>query len=333
MSYIDIEYVNLVSSRLDKFSRKKDNLYNFRCPYCGDSSKHKSKTRGYLYPKKNEILFKCHNCGVGRTLANFLKDNASDLYDEYILSRYREGLTGKATNTPNPKFEFVKPKFENNKQGVVPISILDDVHPAKKYLQDRLIPKEKLSKIYYCPKYKEWVNSQKHTFDNLDNDYGRIIIPLINNGKWFGFQGRSLTNNTNLRYITTILDDTPPKIFNLDGVDYSKDVFVTEGPIDSLFIDNAIAMAGADIDWMFLLSNYETNFVFVFDNEPRNVQIVNRMQSVIDRKLSIVIFPSKVKEKDLNDMVLSGTNVQQLVYENISSGLEAQVKLNIWKKV
>jgi hypothetical protein len=333
MSYIDIEYVNLVSSRLDKFSRKKDNLYNFRCPYCGDSSKHKSKTRGYLYPKKNEILFKCHNCGVGRTLANFLKDNASDLYDEYILSRYREGLTGKATNTPNPKFEFVKPKFENNKQGVVPISILDDVHPAKKYLQDRLIPKEKLSKIYYCPKYKEWVNSQKHTFDNLDNDYGRIIIPLINNGKWFGFQGRSLVNNTNLRYITTILDDTPPKIFNLDGVDYSKDVFVTEGPIDSLFIDNALAMAGADIDWMFLLSNYETNFVFVFDNEPRNVQIVNRMQSVIDRKLSIVIFPSEVKQKDLNDMVLSGTNVQQLVYENIYSGLEAQVKLNIWKKV
>jgi hypothetical protein len=286
-----------------------------------------------LYPKKNEILFKCHNCGVGRTLANFLKDNASDLYDEYILSRYREGLTGKATNTPNPKFEFVKPKFENNKQGVVPISILDDVHPAKKYLQDRLIPKEKLSKIYYCPKYKEWVNSQKHTFDNLDNDYGRIIIPLINNGKWFGFQGRSLVNNTNLRYITTILDDTPPKIFNLDGVDYSKDVFVTEGPIDSLFIDNALAMAGADIDWMFLLSNYETNFVFVFDNEPRNVQIVNRMQSVIDRKLSIVIFPSEVKQKDLNDMVLSGTNVQQLVYENIYSGLEAQVKLNIWKKV
>lgn len=331
MSYIDVEYVNLVSSRLDKFSRKKDNLYNFRCPYCGDSQKKQSKTRGYLYQKKNEILFKCHNCGVGRTLANFLKDNATDLYDEYILKRYKEGLTGKATNTPNPKLEFDKPKFNSNKSGVVPISILDGEHPAKKYLLNRKIPNNKLNKLYYCPKYKEWVNTQKDTFDNLDKDHPRIIIPLISDGKWFGFQGRSLTNDTQLRYITTILDDSQPKIYNLDGVDYTKNVFITEGPIDSLFLSNAIAMVGADVDWEFV-SN-KTNFIFVYDNEPRNQQIVDRIQKVIDRKLPVVIFPSDLHEKDLNDMVLSGHNVQKIVETNIYDGLEAQLKFNNWKKV
>jgi len=333
MSYADLHYVSLVSSRLEKFSRKKENLFNFRCPYCGDSQKRQSKTRGYLYQKKNEILFKCHNCGVGRTLANFLKDNAHDLYDEYILERYKEGLTGRATNTPNPKLEFEKPKFQSNKHGVVPISILDESHPAKKYLLDRMIPKEKLSKLYFCPKYKAWVNSQKDTFNNIDDDHGRIIIPLINNGQWFGFQGRALTNDTQLRYITTILDDSQPKVYNLDGVDYTKKVFITEGPLDSLFIDNAIAMAGADIDWLFLMANFETNFVFVFDNEPRNKQIVDRMQKVIDKKFAMVIFPSDLQEKDLNDMVLSGINVQQIVDDNIYEGLEAQLKFNVWKKV
>lgn len=332
MSYIDIEYVNLVSSRLDKFSHKKDNLYNFRCPYCGDSQKHRTKTRGYLYQKKNEILFKCHNCGVGRTLANFLKDNANDLYDQYILSRYKEGLTGKATNTPNPKLEFDTPKFKNNKNGVVPISILDDEHLAKKYLLSRKIPKDKLNKLYYCPKYKEWVNSQKQTFNDVSSDHGRIIIPLIYDGKWFGFQGRSLTNDQQLRYITTILDDSQPKVYNLDGVDYKKSVFITEGPIDSLFINNAIAMAGADIDWNYI-SNTDATFVFVFDNEPRNLQIIDRMQKVIDKQLPIVIYDSDIKEKDLNDMVLAGRDVQDIVDTNTYYGLEAQLKFNTWKKV
>lgn len=333
MSYIDVEYVNLVSSRLDKFARKKDNLYNFRCPYCGDSLKNKSKTRGYFYLKKNDILFKCHNCGVGRTLANFLKDNATDLYDEYILKRYKEGLTGKATNTPNPKLEFDKPKFQSKKDGIVPISLLDPEHKAKKYLLDRKIPKEKLSKLYYCPKYKTWVNSQKETFDDVRYDHGRIIIPLINNGEWFGFQGRSLTKGDKLRYITTILDDAPPKIYNLDGVDYTKPVYITEGPIDSMFIDNAIAMVGADVDWMFLISNTETDFIFIYDNEPRNPQIISRIQKVIDTKCHVVIWPSHIKEKDINDMVLAGHNAQQIIQDNTFIGLEAQLKFNTWKKV
>mgnify|MGYP003337808618 FL=1 len=87
MSYVDVKYARLVGGRLDLFKEKKSDLYNFRCPYCGDSQKQKSKARGYLFSMKNDLIFKCHNCGVGRTLSNFLKDNARNLHDQYVMER------------------------------------------------------------------------------------------------------------------------------------------------------------------------------------------------------------------------------------------------------
>jgi hypothetical protein len=206
-------------------------------------------------------------------------------------------------------------------------------HPAVQYLQKRQIPEDKYSDLYYADKYKTWVNTQKQTFNVTDPDHSRIVIPLISNGAWFGFQARATNPKNPLRYITTILDDTPPKIFNLDGVDYNDTVYVTEGPLDSLFINNSIAMVGADVDWMFLMSNYETDFVFVYDNEPRNKQIVERIEKMIARKFPVVIWPKNLKEKDINDMVLAGHDVNDLVESNTYSSLQAQVKLTEWKKV
>ena len=81
-NYIDIHYINLISHQLEKFSKKKNDLYNFRCPYCGDSRKNKNLCRGFFYSVKSNMFFKCHNCGMGRTLANFLKDYNINLYNE-----------------------------------------------------------------------------------------------------------------------------------------------------------------------------------------------------------------------------------------------------------
>lgn len=333
MNFVDAKYVSLISNRFDKFVRKKDNLYNLRCPYCGDSQKHRNKARGYFYEKKGDFVFKCHNCGVGRTLSNFLKDHALDLHKQYILESFKETTVGKGTFRPEPKFNFKKTSFEHNEEGIISIDKLNRTHPAYEYLTKRNIPKEKYSELYYAENYKTWVNTQKHTFKSVDPDHPRIIIPLISNGAWFGFQARALNPRNPLRYITTILDDTPPKIFNLDGVNYNEVVYVTEGPIDSLFIDNCIAMVGADVDWMFLITNSETDFVFVYDNEPRNKQIVDRIEKMIDTKCQVVIWPKNLKEKDINDMVLAGHNVNDLVESNTYSGLEAKVKLAEWKKV
>ena len=330
MSYVDLKYVSLISPQLQKFTKKKDSLYNFRCPYCGDSKKHQNKTRGYIYKVKNDLVFKCHNCGVGRTFTNFLKDNCIHLYNQYVMERYREGLTGKNTQTANPDFNFSTPEFKKRKTGInlEKISELDISHPARVYLENRKITE--LDYFYYCPKFKEWTNSQIDVFPNLKQDSPRIIIPLRDDqGEMFGYQGRSLAPHSKIRYITIMLDDSKTKIFGMDRVDKAKPIYVTEGPFDSMFIPNSIAMCGSDVD----LNDYDYDFVYVFDNESRNKEIVNKYSKIIEAGNKIVIWDQAVKEKDVNDMILAGHNVQHIVESNTYSGLEAKLKLNEWKNV
>jgi len=333
MSFVDSKYIGLVSVRLQKFSKKKDGLYTFRCPYCGDSTKNKNKTRGYIYKLKNDHNFKCHNCGVSRSFTNFLKDQDVSLYDQYVLEKYKRGITGINTNTPDPVFKSSKPVFVKRDFDLPRIFDLNKEHPARVYLENRRIPEKYLRELYFCEKFKEWTNTQKQTFDSLEKDEPRIIIPLKNNGEIFGFQGRSLNKMSMVKYITVILNDDHPKIYGLDEVDWSKTVYVVEGPIDSMFIDNSIAMVGADLDKSFFTSNYDVNFIVVYDNEKRNKQIVDRMQKSIDWNLPIVIWPDTINEKDINDMILSGLNVQDVLKSNVYKGLEAKAKLIGWKRV
>ena len=329
-NFVDAHYVNLLSGRLDKFTRKKEDLYNFRCPYCGDSQKRKNKARGYFFRIKADMVFKCHNCGVGRTLPNFLKDNAPDLYDEYLMERYKNGTTGKGSCVPKPKMNFEKPKFKK-KGELQSCSELNKEHFALGYLLGRRIPEKYFSELYFVEDFCTWVNTQKPTFQDVKKDHPRIIIPFIDQqGEWFGFQGRSLKADDKLRYITIMLDENRSKVYGLNRVDFNKTVYVTEGPFDSLYIDNAIAMAGADIDWDMLEGK---EVVFVFDNEKRNREIVKRIEKAISKGYEVVIWPSSLEEKDINDMFNAGHDVQSLVEFNTYEGLEASIKLSEWKKV
>jgi hypothetical protein len=331
-SFIDVKYIQLVSSRLVLFARKKADLYNFRCPYCGDSQKRRNKARGYLFKVKNDFVFKCHNCGMGRTLANFIKDQDTFLHDQYVMEKFKDGKTGKGTTVPNPVFNFQEPKFfskPENSIGLKKVSDLNISHPAREYLEQRGI--KDLDYFYYCPKFKEWTNNQKKIFDNLKQDSPRIIIPFKDKeGNLFGYQGRSLAPKAKIRYITIMLDEEQPKIFGLDRINTTEPVYIVEGPFDATFIKNSVAMAGSDAD---IRTFGWSNYIWIFDNEPRNREIVARISKVIDRGDKVVLWPSKIKEKDINDMFLAGHDVQSLVECNVYSGLEAKLKFNDWKKV
>ena len=324
MDFVDVRFINLISSRLPKFKRVKPDLYNFRCPICGDSEKTKNKARGYLYRIKTNTNYKCHNCGISLSFNNFLKQVDPSLHKEYTLEKFKEGHTGKNFVAKEPKFEFEKPKFKKKlKIGLPKASSNQD---AKKYLEDRKLDPDK---FYYTDKFKEWTNSKVHTFDDLTYDEPRIIIPLIYEDKFVGYQGRSL-GPSKVKYITVMLDDDAPKIYGLDKVGRDAPVFVTEGPFDSTFIRNSIAMCGADADvdrWGI------SNPVYIYDNEPRNREIVNRISKTIDRGYQVVIWPDHIDVKDINDMVMSGLDVQNLVESNIYSGLQAKLKFTNWKKI
>jgi len=327
MSFIDEKYINLYSPRLEKFAKKKNGLYNFRCPYCGDSQRNRNRARGFFYQKKADYVYKCHNCGVGRTLANFLKDHDVLLHDQYVMERFKNGIVGKGTNVPEPKFDFEKPKFNKNILSTLKkIEELNSSHPAVEYLNSRRVP---LQGLYYTDKFKQWTNIHKHTFDSVEADEPRIIIPLIDQDGVFGFQGRSINPKSKLRYITVMLDESKPKVFGLERIDKNEKVYVTEGPFDSYFLRNSIAMCGSDVD----LRSLDYQFVFVYDNEPRNREIVKKIDAAAKRGDTVVIFPKDVGEKDLNDMILAGRDVQSMVESNTYSGLEATIKLTEWKRV
>ena len=311
------------------FSRKKADLYNFRCPYCGDSQKRRNKARGYLFKIKNNFTYKCHNCGVGRSLANFLKDQDTHLYDQYIMEKFKEGSTGKGTATPNPKLIFSKPKFVKKDIDLEKISELNNSHPARVYLEQRGI--KDLDYFYYCPKFKDWTNKRKKTFDTLRQDSPRIIIPFKDKeGNLFGYQGRSLAPQAKLRYITIMLDEDKPKIFGQDRINTDESIYIVEGPFDSTFIKNSVAMAGSDID---IRTFGWSNHIWIYDNEPRNREIVARISKSIDKGDKVVIWPKNIQQKDINDMHLAGHDVQNLVESNTYQGLTATLKFNDWKKV
>ena len=333
MSYLDDKYLGLISPRLEKFRKIRGGVYNFRCPYCGDSQRHKNKARGYIYKNKADYNFKCHNCGVTRSFTYFLKDRDPPLYDEYVMERYKEGLTGKGTVTPEPNFTFVKPKFRKKDicDELVKISELNTSHRAKKYLINRGINEDTLSKFYYCPDFKRWTNKHKKIYDTTDNDDDRIIIPLRNSkGELFGYQGRSLDPTSKMRYITVMLDENAPKIYGLEKINTQKPIYILEGPFDSLFMENSVAMCGSDVD---IRTFGWSDYIWVFDNEPRNREVVNRIERCINRGDQVVIWPSNIQEKDINEMILAKHNICDIIKTNTFSELKAKLKLNLWKKV
>ena len=330
MDFIDVKYINLISSRLPKFKKVKANLYNFRCPYCGDSQKQKNKARGYLYRVKNNTNYKCHNCGVSVSFNSFLKDLDPETHKQYIFEKFKDGKTGKnfAAQTPEDIFKKVetsKPEFKVKIDIKLQNAFM--VTRSKNYLEQRAIFK---GEFYYAENFQEFVNTLKpDTFKSTHYGEERIVIPLIRNNTLIGVQGRALSTNP-IKYLTIMLDDDAPKVYGLDTIDKRLPVYVVEGPFDSTFINNSVALCGSDGE---IRDLERSDKVFVYDNEPRNKEIVNRIERCIERGERVVIWPTTIREKDINDMVLSGHMVQEIVESNVYTGLQAKLKFTTWKKV
>ena len=322
---------------LPLFKKKGDYLWNFRCPYCGDSQKSRTKARGYVFRKKNDLFFKCHNCGTGASLGNLIKHVDSKTYDDYILERYRKGVK---TNNPEPEFKFDAPVFKKDVfKSLRSISELAPTHPAR-----RMVEKRKLFEyshdLFLCPTFFKFTNTLvENKFPSLDGDHPRLLIPFRNEkGEIFAYQGRAFGKEIP-KYITIKLDEDADKIYGLDRADKDKQIYVVEGPIDSMFLDNCIAVAGADFSKPLsiggrLMLNGE--LTVIFDNEPRNKEICKQIEKNISQGRNVVIWPDTVKEKDINDMILAGyskKDIQQIITENTFQTASASLRFAEWRKI
>jgi transcription elongation factor Elf1 len=355
MSWLEQKYINLMSGRLERFKRKSANLWNFRCPVCGDSDSNKSKARGYIYEKKSKYVFHCHNCGETLSLNKFIKHVDNNLYNEYI----KESLVEQGLHKPSEVQEFaVKMKPPVFIKDNAPLKVLKKIsqlnadHPAKQYVVNRKIPTPYHAKLFYCAKFKSWVNSfMPDKFEDTTYDEPRLIIPFINkDGVMFGLQGRSFNPDDKLRYITIMVDETQPRFYGLDAMNLSQPVYVFEGPIDSMFVPNSIASAGGDaMRELNILNIDKSPFVVVYDNEPRNPHTIKKIDRAIREGYKVCIWPNSVEEKDVNDMVLKriykhdyvptekitriGNDIKEVIDTCTFEGLEATLNLKNWKKV
>ena len=335
--YIDKKYVALLAPKLSQFKQRGEFLWNFRCPVCGDSQKNKIKTRGYIYKKKERFGFMCHNCSTTMSLPKFIRYVDPSLYNEYQLESFVRSNTSNNVNVADfvtkPTFNIPSAPRSILLTDAQSINGLNPYHQARKYLEDRKVP---LDNLYYTEDFAKFV---KDLFpDNTKQLYKeeRIVIPFYDKqGNLLGVQGRAI-GQSKIKYITIKTDENTPKIFGWNGLDTSKTVYVVEGPIDSLFLDNCVATMDAALYTAPSVIGLDLDYTFVYDNEPRNKQIVSNMRKTIELGRKLCIWPDTIQQKDINEMVLAGmhpSEIQHIIDSNTHEGLIATMKMNQWSRV
>jgi len=339
MDYIQVKYIGLVSSRLRNFRKKNASLWNFSCPFCGDSQTDRRRARGFLYEKDNKLRFKCFKCEkpVG-SFDNFLKEFDAELYGEYIREKFQRPEPEKELVIPQTKKPKLTEKEEDVNIGLCSIDQLSMFNPFKRYVVNRKIPPQFYSSLFACSKFKSYTNKfipGKFSEKSLYHDESRLLIPFYDeNKKMFAYSGRSLDKDAYLRYINIVLDETKPKLFGLERFDKTRDAICCEGAIDSLFLDNALASAGGDI--VSTLRGLEKDqFTIVYDNEPFSKHTKYKIEKAINADYKVCIWPASVPFKDVNKMILEGyssNKIERIIKDNTFKGLQALNELYHWSK-
>jgi hypothetical protein len=338
---IDLQYVQLLSPRFERIQRKHDYLFACRCPLCGDSKKNKSKMRGYIYRKGNDLFYKCHNCSAGMSVGNLVKQLDAGLYKEYIMERYRAGEMGNA-NYQKPTFQIPPPRFGTIESGTYEnaerCDKLPEAHFCIQYLERRKLPQEYYKLLYYTDNYEQFVTEVYPNHGKELTKDKRLVIPFYDKyNALIAVSGRALEKSDyKLRYVTVRTNESEDKlIFGMDRIDLNQTIHIVEGPLDSLFLNNCLAAGDANLE-LVAKSISSGKKVLIWDNEKRNKDIVKMMNNAIKSGHDVVIWPDTMQGKDINEMITAGLTTDELhsiISSNTFSGVEAQLKFNYWKKI
>jgi len=346
--HLDLKYINMLSSKLERFTWRKRNLATCRCPVCGDSKKKKSKTRFYFYESKESFYVKCHNCGYASSFYNFLKSTDALLFRDYSSERYLDKMSAKNQGEEQEMiglfkkvFSKFEPKDEHLKE-LPKISELPENHVARQFVELRRIPRKHYDILYYCDDFGKWMREVDPESNGVGKEK-RLVIPFFNkHNQMVAAQGRVLNMKGEMnarktaRYITIKADKSIDRLwYGLWRCDPKKKVYVVEGPLDSLFIPNTVAMVGAAALNEIHPRLENSDLVFVLDNEPRNEQIVKYNEKLIEDGRKVCIWPDHITHKDINDMIytMSVDEIQEIIDKNTFSGLEAKLRIRKWSKV
>lgn len=333
MMWLDIKYAGLLSPQLERYKVTKNNPFTatFRCPLCGDSQKSKSKTRGYFYVAYQKMQMKCHNCGASYNFKNFLKKVDNNLYKQYTI----EAFSGQSEETPDIDMTFHKPVFKASNDSLIDqlmdrLDTLPKDHEAVRYVESRIIPEERYHRLYYVDDVSKIAQLKDKYREKITGKESRIALPFYDRrGRLTGLTMRAIDDH-HIRYLAINIVEDVIQIYNLDGVDFSKQVICVEGPLDSLFLSNSVAVGGSAMKSARKL--LPSNTIYVFDNEPRNKEICKLIHKQIESGFTVCIWPENISQKDINEMVKADLDVEDIIYKNSCSGLGARMKFSQWRK-
>jgi hypothetical protein len=345
--WVDRKFLMLVSSRLRNFKEKGSNLFNFSCPFCGDSQRNKIRARGYIYERSGKLKYSCHNCGLNSSFGFFLKKVDPNSYKEFSYEKFKE-LGQRKISVPKKETE---PSVEYNLDIVsrllLPLGKLPKNHEALNYVLERRIPVERWRDLYYVDNFKEYITNtydlDPRRISRLVEDDPRLVMFLTDlSGKVTHVNARSIRPNSYQRYVKlkVVPQQIDRKIFGLQYVDFTKRIYVLEGEIDSMFLRNAVASGDSSLNQLGcslkLKQLKEPDVVLVFDNEPRNKDIMRQLKESIEVGHQVVIWPDNWLGKDINEMIKdhgkSPEQVQRIIAQNTFKGLEALLMFSDWSK-
>jgi hypothetical protein len=337
--YLDVQYLLQIQHRLPLFKKKKDNTWICRCILCGDSKSNPYKTRGYFYASDNKLAYKCHNCGISQTFSYFLKQLDGETYGKYRLEKFREERGIQNATTPTKKSSCINTSTpvetgDLRRYKVIPINELTPEHPAVQYVTARQIPEQYNTYLSAVDNMQDILPYFGDKYNTITVKDARLVIPFYTpSNRVFALSLRSLNPTSKLRYIT-LQHTGDPLVFGQERLNMNKPFYVTEGPIDSLFLPNAIACAGTSFGSIEQLHLNTSNATIIFDNQPRNKEVCTLLEKYIDLNYRVCIWPSSIQAKDINQMVLEGyTNIEDIVKQHSFTGIEAKIKYTMWRKI
>lgn len=341
--WLEIQYINQLGPRFRNFRRKSQYLWNFSCPLCGDSPTRKHAARGFIYKKNNQLNFCCKKCGAGMSARNFIAAMDPAMFKEMQLDSF--------TPTERERYEEKReerPVVHKDKmfEGLIKVSELPKKHYCREYVVNRFIPEHVMDDLYFTDHFYTWSGRvlpgrYKVPKDKRD-DEPRLVIPFRNAaGDVTAFQGRALKAGQEPKYVYVALTKDEPLIWGLNNINPDETIYVFEGPIDAMFVPNAIACGGGDLSGDILrLKIPSERFVIVYDNEPRNSHTIDKIQKAINRGFAVCLWP-ETPGKDVNEIVKNNIkfglasaceHVLKLIQTGTSSGITANILLNRWNK-
>lgn len=299
-------------------------FYNIKCNVCGDSDKDVYKKRGFLLKTSDPWVYYCHNCNESTTVVKWMKEHFPVNYKNLMTDIIRYNKSHNPNFEDNYNFKRKTSGSERDeKEDVKPFRPLTEFEDCVEYCESRKIPREVYEKWYYSP-------------SGIYN--GRIIVCFYRDGKKkpYYFQARAFNNKNGVKYLSRFGDHN--SIYNYFNVDPDKPVIILEGPIDSIFVENSIAVTGLKLKDE-KLKKFPKRY-FILDNDKSGykeaVKLLQKRCWVFNWKKFLKDHPCDGSVKDVNDFILKNKEgIERLTWDLVEPYFTKNIVDKIfftWKK-